>query len=173
LLTQIAGLPLNKHGYIECEPDLRVKGFDYVWAIGDAATVFDENAKPVSATAQTASREGPHAAANILRAIAGEPTAPFRYHRLGSFAAIGDRQAAADVLGHSFTGLLGWMLYRGAYLAKMPTLGMKMRLLADWTTEMVFRNYPVQLGVHRLELIADQEQPQLEAEFSDPRFYAG
>jgi hypothetical protein len=29
---------------------------------------------------------------------------------------------------------------------KMPSLGMKARLVADWTTEIVFKNEPVQLG---------------------------
>jgi NADH dehydrogenase len=148
LLKDIEGLPLNSHGYIDCEPDLRVKGFQNVWAVGDCATVYDPDGKPYAATAQTASREGPLAGRNVLRALQGERTEPFRYHELGSFAAIGGKKAAADVLGLSVKGFAGWVIYRGAYWAKMPTLGMKVRLLADWMTELVFRNEPVQLGVH-------------------------
>jgi NADH dehydrogenase len=149
LLPSIKGLPLNAHGYIDCNPDLSVKGYENVWAIGDAATVIGPNGKPFPATAQTASREGPAVMKNIDAKIKGEPTTSFDYRMLGAFAAIGRRQAAADVLGIQLTWFLGWIMYRGTYLMKMPSLGMKMRLLADWTTEIVFRNEPVQLGLKR------------------------
>ncbi|HWD40049.1 MAG TPA: NAD(P)/FAD-dependent oxidoreductase [Fimbriimonas sp.] len=174
LLVKIEGLPLNSHGYIDCEPDLRVKGFHNVWAVGDSATVMGADGKPVPATAQTASREGPRVAENIMALFEGNPTKPFEHKPLGSFAAIGRRQAAANVFGLDITGFLGWILYRGAYLVKMPSLGMKLRLLADWTTEMVFRNEPVQLGLRRgnrsgqslspeFEQVAVQEAPTIYA----------
>jgi NADH dehydrogenase len=149
LLKSIQGLPLNKHGYVDCNTDLSVKGFENVWAIGDAATVLGPSGKPFPATAQTASREGPKVMKNIAARLRGEPTEPFNYKELGAFAAIGRKQAAADVLGLQLTGFLGWVMYRGTYLMKMPSLGMKMRLLADWTTEIVFKNEPVQLGINR------------------------
>lgn len=145
------GLPTNERGYIECERDLRVKGFDNVWAIGDAATVFDANGKPYAATAQTASRQGPLAARNVVATMQGQPTQPFEFKVLGSFAAIGHRSAAAEVMGRNVTGFLGWVMYRGAYLMKMPTFGMKLRLLMDWTLELLMRSTPVQIGVHHRE----------------------
>jgi NADH dehydrogenase len=149
LLGRIAGLPLNSKGYIDCEQDLRVKGFENVWAVGDSATVLADNGKPYAATAQTASRQGPLAAKNIVRTIKGEPTSPFKYHPLGSFAAIGHRRAAADFLGKNIKGVLGWVLYRGTYLMKMPTLAMKMRLGMDWLLELILPSESVQVGVHR------------------------
>lgn len=152
MVAAIEGMPVNQKGYIECERDLRVKGYDDVWAIGDSATVFDENGKPYAATAQNASRQGPHVAKNIVNAMSGEPTKPFDFKVLGSFAAIGRRQAAAEVMGRNVPGFLGWLIYRGAYLSKMPTFAMKTRLLMDWILEFFLHSTPVQLGVHRPKL---------------------
>ncbi|MGV3619068.1 MAG: NAD(P)/FAD-dependent oxidoreductase [Fimbriimonas sp.] len=149
MVAKIEGLPLNAKGYIDCEPDLRVKGFDDVWAIGDSATVFDASGKPYAATAQNASRQGPLVAQNIWNAMNGRPLKPFEFKGLGSFAAIGRRQAAAEVMGRNVPGFLGWLLYRGAYLMKMPTFAMKARLLMDWVLEFFLHSTPVQLGVHR------------------------
>jgi len=149
MVALIPGLPTNQRGYIDCERDLRVKGLDNVWAIGDSATVFDENGKPYAATAQNASRQGPHCAKNILATMDGRATEPFNFKALGSFAAIGHRSAAADVMGRNVTGFLGWVMYRGAYLMKMPTFSMKLRLFMDWVLEFLLKSEIVQLGVHR------------------------
>ncbi|RYG46064.1 NAD(P)/FAD-dependent oxidoreductase [bacterium] len=149
LLKEIEGLPVNEKGYIDCDRDLSVKGFSDVWAIGDAATVFTADGKPYAATAQNASRQGPLVAQNILARIRGGATKTFDFKPLGAFAAIGHRQAAAEVKGLNFTGFIGWVLFRGAYLTKMPTLAMKARLSMDWLLELIFRSPIVQMGVHR------------------------
>ncbi|CAN5473915.1 NAD(P)/FAD-dependent oxidoreductase [soil metagenome] len=151
LIAKIKGLPLNEKGYIDCDRDLRVKGIEDVWAIGDAATVYTDDGKPYAATAQNASRQGPLVAQNILAILRGKPTRTFDFKPLGSFAAIGRRQAAADVKGMSIKGFLGWVLYRGAYLMKFPTFAMKVRLLTDWIVEFVFHSPIVQMGLHGSE----------------------
>jgi NADH dehydrogenase len=149
LIAKIDGLAINEKGYIDCDADLRVKGLANVWAVGDCATVYDSLGKPYAATAQSASRQGPLAARNILALLAGKETKPFKFRPLGAYAAIGCRSAAADVLGHSVKGFLGWFLYRGTYLAKMPTWAMKIRIAVDWALELVLKSPVVQLGVHR------------------------
>ncbi len=149
LVAKIPGLPINVKGYIDCDPDLRVKGLQNVWAIGDCATVYDVSGHPFAATAQSATRQGSVVADNVLAAMVGAPTKHFAYKPLGSFVAIGRRSAAAEVLGHSFKGFIGWFLYRGTYLMKMPTLPMKVRVAMDWLLELLLKSEVVQLGVHR------------------------
>ncbi len=147
-LVKTMGLPTNEKGYIDCERDLRVKGLDGVWAIGDSASVPPPpGAKPYGATAQNATRQGPLCARNIVATMAGEETKPFSFSPLGNFAAIGHKQAAAQVLGLNLRGFVGWVLYRGAYLVKMPTTKLKLRLIGDWIGELLFPHEPVQLGV--------------------------
>ena len=148
-MVEAFGFPKGERGYIECERDLKVKGLEGVWAIGDSAHVPPkEGEKPYAATAQNASREGPLCARNIAATLAGEETKPFDFSPIGNFAAIGHMQAAAQVFGHDVRGFLGWVLYRGAYLVKMPTFKLKVRLVGDWIGEILFPHEPVQLGVH-------------------------
>lgn len=147
-MVKAIGLPANKHGYIECERDLRVKGLENVWAIGDSATVLNAEGKPYGPTAQNASRQGPLCARNIVAIMTGDELKAFEFSPLGNFAAIGHRQAAAQVFGRELRGFLGWVMYRGAYLMKMPTLKLKLRLIGDWIGELLIPHEPVQLGVH-------------------------
>lgn len=151
VLKTIEGLPLNEKGYIDCEPDLRVKGLANVWAIGDNATVLNAEGKPYPATAQTATRQGKAVAKNVLATLSGAPTTAFFYKPLGSFAAIGNRSAAAEVMGWNLKGFLGWVVYRGVYLMKMPTFSMKVRLGIDWLMELLLPSQPVQLGLRRTD----------------------
>ena len=38
----------------------------------------------------------------------------------------------------AFSGLLAWIMWRGIYLAKLPGLERKIRVLMDWTVELFF-----------------------------------
>jgi NADH dehydrogenase len=158
ILKQIPGLPLNEKGYIACERDLRVTGFPNLWAVGDCATVRTAEGTVYAATAQNASRQGPLVAQNVLATLRGDSTQTFDFRPLGSFAAIGRRVAAAEFLGREFRGFLGWFMYRGAYLMKMPTFATKFRLATDWLVEFVLRSDPVQTGVHRRRPKQDASQ---------------
>jgi NADH dehydrogenase len=158
ILQKIEGLTLNEKGYIACERDMRVKDWPNVWAIGDCATVLTAEGKMYAATAQNATRQGPWVADNILATLDGRPTKTFDFRPLGSFAAIGRRVAAAEFMGREFRGVLGWFMYRGAYLMKMPTFGTKLRLATDWLVELLLRSDPVQTGVHRRKAAQDASQ---------------
>jgi len=149
LLRQIEGLPLTDRGYIKTQADLRVEGYDNVWAVGDAASVPMPNGKPFAATAQNAVRQGPQVAKNILSSVVGKPLENFEYRSLGAFAVVGGYKAAADLFGFNVNGLIGWFMFRGAYLSKMPTFALKLRLLMDWFLDLFLRVPTVQIGVHR------------------------
>jgi NADH dehydrogenase len=145
-ILRASGLPLNERGYIRCGVDMRVEGFDNVWAIGDSAAVPDAHGHPFAATAQNASRQGPAVADNLVAVMRGAPTKPFHHMDLGTFAAFGAKEAAATVLGVDLKGFLGWLIYRGAYLTKYPTFRLKFRLLTDWLGDVLLPYPPVQLG---------------------------
>lgn len=146
-LDGVEGLPRDQRGYILCDPSTRVKGHENVWAVGDSAFIPDEDGKPYAATAQNASRQGPHAGANVLRSMAGEPLRPFKFNTLGSLAAIGCRTAVARVFGIKLSGFIAWWLFRTVYLMKMPSWSRRVRIVIDWTLSLFFRQEPVQLGV--------------------------
>lgn len=143
------GLPRNEHGYLPCDPTLRVSGADGHWAIGDAATVRGPDGTMYAATAQNALRMGVHVARNIARVLAGAAPEPFTFRPRGSIAALGCRTGVAKVLGVKLAGFPAWFLFRTTYLAKMPGFARKVRVAMDWTVDLLFRRDFVQLGVHR------------------------
>ena len=128
-------------GRLTVEPTMQVPGQPGLWAIGDCAGVpwVDRGeAKLAPPTAQLALREGRQLAANILRAEKGQPLQPFTYRYLGQLATIGEHEAVAEILGFHFRGFLAWWMWRTIYLAKLPGVFRKLRVMIDWTVELVF-----------------------------------
>ena len=71
---------------------------------------------------------------------------PFRYRTLGVFVDMGRREAVAQTLGLKWRGLPAWWLARSYHLAMMPTLGRRLRLLADWNVGLFFGRDAAELG---------------------------
>lgn len=133
------GLPLNTHGYLECERDLRVRDRENIWGIGDCASNPDANGNPYPPTAQHALREGRQAAHNLAAVLAGQSSTPLNYRSKGTMAPLGGRKAIANLFGMHLTGLPTWLLWRTVYLSIMPGWGRKLRVAFDWTADMFFR----------------------------------
>ena len=145
-LMAASGLPLE-HGRLRTEPDMRVPGHANVWALGDCALVPNaKDGKQSPTLAQFALRQANQLAANLNRAIAGQPTRPFSFRMLGSFAAIGHHNAVGQVLGLKVSGFFAWMMWRGIYLGKTPTLARKIQVAFDWLWDMFFPRDLVQLN---------------------------
>lgn len=142
-------LPVDKKGYILCDEDLRVKGFENVWAIGDCALTRDEDGKPYPAMAQIAAMQGKHLAKNLVKDFQGQPTVPCHLHSKGNLTALGLRRGVGKIYGKRVEGFSAWFLWRTFYLLKMPGLLRKMRIAVDWTLDLIFSKDYVQLGVHK------------------------
>ncbi len=136
----IAELPLAKNrGRVEVAPDMSVPGVPGLWAIGDCAAVPNARDGKISPpTAQFAERQARQLAANIARKARGEPTRPFSYKPMGQLSAIGHNKAVAEVFGIKIAGFVAWLMWRGVYLLKIPTLGRKVRLFLEWNWAMFF-----------------------------------
>jgi NADH:ubiquinone reductase (H+-translocating) len=139
-------LPKNKRGALTVDAALAIPGQDGLWALGDCAAVFDaKSTKPVPPTAQFALREAAVLAKNIRARIEGRPLKPFHFNSLGSLCVIGHQTACAELtvpfsrnLSMRFSGLLAWAMWRFIYLARLPGLEQKIRVLTDWTVELFF-----------------------------------
>jgi NADH dehydrogenase len=129
----------KEKGRLCTDADLRLQGSRTAWAVGDCASIvnaFDGQRCPP--TAQFAEREGRLAGENIVRAIHGKPTLPFRHRPLGQMSAIGGKAAVVEIGGLRMGGLLGWLIWRGTYLMKHPAWSKRIRLAFDWTWQRVF-----------------------------------
>jgi NADH dehydrogenase len=146
----ITALKVSKEkGRLATEPDLRLKGLNNVWAIGDCASIINaENGEISPTTGQFAEREGRQCAQNIVRVLRDEPTRPFRFKLLGELCSIGGHSAVADLFGLHLSGFLAWFAWRGIYLFKLPTWGRRLQVGFDWATLLVF---PRDLAFVRVE----------------------
>jgi NADH:ubiquinone reductase (H+-translocating) len=140
------GLPCkHESNKIVANEYLEVPEFPGVWALGDCTYIVDPHTgKPYPPTAQHASRQGTIAGYNIAAAVRGTAKKPFLYKSMGSLAAIGRHCGVAKVMGFKFSGLLAWLMWRTIYLAKLPGIGRKMKVAANWTLDMFFKKDFVQ-----------------------------
>jgi NADH:ubiquinone reductase (H+-translocating) len=147
----VAALPFAKaRGRLVVAADMSVPGAANLWAVGDCAAVPNARDGSVSPpTAQFANQQARQLAANIARRIAGSQTQPFAYKPLGQLSAIGHNKAVAELFGFRITGFLAWLLWRGVYILKIPTLGRKVRVFLEWNWAMFFPPDIAHLGYTR------------------------
>lgn len=129
----------KERGRLVTEPDMRVKGHDNVWAVGDCALITNSyNDEPSPPTGQFAERQGRQAAQNIVRVIKGKETKPFYFRPLGQLCAIGGHNAVAEFLGFHISGFTAWFLWRSVYLFKLPSFSHKLKVGFDWAWEIFY-----------------------------------
>ena len=83
-------------------------------------------------------REAVVAAKNIERTILDQPLKPFRYRTMGMLASIGHHTGVASMFGFKFSGFIAWWMWRSIYLAKLPRLVKKLRVMMAWTLDLLF-----------------------------------
>jgi NADH:ubiquinone reductase (H+-translocating) len=148
-LVRGLGLPLER-GRIVTDPDMRVRGTANVWALGDCALVPNaHDGRPCPTTAQFATRQAGVLATNLLAAMRGAPTRPFRFRPLGMLASLGHRNAVAEILGIRLSGLPAWLAWRSVYLGKLPGVRRKVQVAVDWAWRTLFPPSIVELPIAR------------------------
>jgi len=144
----------NKSNRIIVDDYLEVPNYKGVYALGDCAHVTDPNTRtPYPPTAQHAIREGTIAANNIIASIEGRPEDRriFDYKTKGMMATIGT--GVGSLFGIQVQGILAWLIWRSYYLAHLPTIQKKIRVMADWTVDIFFKR-----DVTMLKTFADDKK---------------
>src|SRR5882724_12013846 len=145
-LLKLLALERNQRGAVTVSSTLSVPGHPGVWALGDCAAITDaKTGRSCPPTAQFAIREAQSVARNIIAELSGKPAANFHFNSLGSLCVVGHQTACAELSvpfararSIRFSGLLAWLMWRGIYLAKLPGLERKIRVLMDWAIELFF-----------------------------------
>ncbi len=144
-LLQSLPFERSRRGAVVVDECLAVPFHPGVWAAGDCAAVIDaRTGGPCPPTAQHALREARALAENIHAALHGRRPKPFHFDALGALCVVGHHTACAELRvpftrRHvRFSGLLAWLMWRSIYLAKLPGLERKVRVLSDWTLELFF-----------------------------------
>ncbi len=129
----------KEKGRLLTDPDMRLRGRDNVWAIGDCALIINAlDGQPSPPTGQFAERQGRQCAENVLRVLNEEPTRPFSFRVLGQLCSIGGHNAVAEMFGFKLSGFWAWFAWRGVYLFKLPAWSRRIQVGFDWAWLVLF-----------------------------------
>ena len=107
----------DKAGRVVVQPDLSIKKDSTIFVIGDAASVTDEEGKPVPGIAPGAKQQGRFVANLIAKRIAGKPaTQAFHYRHAGHLATIGRKSAIIEFPRYKMKGRLAWWIWGIAHI---------------------------------------------------------
>ncbi len=134
-LTRTLGVEVDRGGRIKVNPDLSVPGHPNVFAIGDLASVLQEDGKPVPGVSPAAMQMAKHAAAIVENEMtsSGLRSRPaFKYWDKGTMATIGRSAAVADIGPFKFSGLLAWLAWLFIHLIFLVGFRNKVAVLFQW-----------------------------------------
>src|SRR5205807_6212783 len=77
----------------------------------------------------------------------------FDYNTKGVMTQIEKRTAVGDLLGFKIQGFTAWWIWRSYYLGNPPTLEKKLRVIIDWTLDLLFKH-----DVTRLKTFAEDDE---------------
>jgi NADH:ubiquinone reductase (H+-translocating) len=139
------GVPLEKGARVPVEPDLTLKEHPDVFVVGDLAALKDRNGQFLPGLAPVATQEGETAAKNIVRAVNGERSAPFRYRDRGNIATIGRNRAVAVVYGVKTRGFIAWVVWVFIHILTLIGYRNRFAVMAQWTYAYFTRRRPARL----------------------------
>ncbi|MBM3905515.1 MAG: NAD(P)/FAD-dependent oxidoreductase [Thaumarchaeota archaeon] len=141
-------------GKIIVNENLEVPNFPGVYVVGDCSLAIDpRTGKPYPPTAQNAEGQAKTAAYNIFADMHGKPKKKIDFVSKGQMAIIGKRTAIASLSGVNIHGFLAWILWRAVYVRKIPKINKRLRILLDWTADLLFDR-----DISRLKIIR-KDQP--------------
>jgi NADH dehydrogenase len=118
---------------VTVDPDLSVPGLKNVYVIGDAASVVQENGKPVPGVAPAAKQQGEHVARVITARLGGDTAAlPFRYKHAGDLATIGKRKAVIDFGRIKLKGNLAWWAWGISHIYFLVEVKTRIIVTLSW-----------------------------------------
>jgi len=156
------GAPLDRAGRVQVLSDLSIPGHPELFVVGDLAAVRLDpdsasettarswqgsavkdapaagSAPPgppprfVPGVAPAANQMGTHAAKNVLRLVAGEPTRPFKYLDKGNLATIGRHRAVAAFGGLHVKGYIAWWLWLFIHILYLVGFRNRVSVLVQW-----------------------------------------
>ena len=132
-LGAMLGVPLDRAGRVQVQPDLSVPGHPDIFVAGDLAALLQATGKPVPGVAPAAKQMGRHVAAAIRARLQGAGARPFRYRDFGNLATIGRMAAVVDLHGFKLSGLLAWWFWLAAHVFFLIGFRNRLVVLLNWT----------------------------------------
>ena len=133
------GIETDRSRRIPVGPDLRVQGFDDIFALGDLALLVQDG-KPLPGLAQVAKQQGQHLGRSLrAHLLHGEALPPFRFHNRGNTAVIGRHAAIFDFGKHQLKGRLAWFLWALIHVYLLVSFEKRILVSLQWLWRYVTR----------------------------------
>lgn len=125
---------MGRSSRIKVDAFNRVKGYENIFAIGDAALMEGDpgfpNGHPMMAP--PAMQQGDLLAANIGRLIHNKPLKPFRYNDKGAMATVGRNKAVVDLGKVHLQGFFAWFIWMFVHLLSLIGFRNKVFVFINW-----------------------------------------
>ena len=132
----VAGLDraeIVRGGRLKTDKQNLVVGYQNIYAIGDVASIIDEetpNGHP--GVAPVAIQQGHHLAKNLVKIIENKPLEPFKYFDKGSMATVGRNKAVVDIGKIRFQGVFAWFTWMFVHLMSLVGFRNKIIVFVNW-----------------------------------------
>ena len=144
-LVAATALPQAKDRRLVVDASFRAAGRSDVFSFGDAA-FFEHEGRPLPQLAQVAVLQAPVAAANVVRALRGDPLVAYRHRPKGDLIALGRTDAGAQIRRFGpvpmgdlvIGGVPAWTVWRVNYLIQLLGVRNRATLLLEWTLSYFF-----------------------------------
>jgi NADH dehydrogenase len=139
-LLRDTGLELGSSDRVVVDEFLTAKGMEDVYAIGDCSVYTPNGAsQPLPQTGQIAVQEAQYLSKLLSARFSGKSVNPFRYRPLGSAFSTGQHRGLADIMGIlQLHGVLGWVVWKLAYLEHLINIRLSPRFLLDWLFDITY-----------------------------------
>lgn len=119
----------DERGNVIVENTLNIIGREKEFAVGDVITITGQ---PIPKLAQTAMHQGIQVAKNIHLSIQGEKMQTYILRADNQLISLGKGRGAAKIFGMRFSGLIAWVIWKVAYLSKVPGIRNKLEVSGTW-----------------------------------------
>ncbi len=130
-IAKSLGVPLDRAGRVPAEPTLTIPGHPEIFVAGDICALAQDGTL-LPGVAQVAKQQGTHAAKNVLRAVRGEPLAPFRYRNYGNMATIGRGSAVAEIGPVRTSGFVAWLIWLFIHIFWLIGFRNRIAVFGEW-----------------------------------------
>ena len=169
-LCERLGLPVDRSGRVQVEPDCSLPGHPEVFVIGDAASLTPSgDTQPLPGVSPVAMQQGRFVARAIESSIDKRSRGEFRYVDKGSMATIGRRRAVAAVGSLKLSGFIAWLAWLTVHIFYLIDFRSKVVVLFDWAwSYFTYQRGSRLITGHRLEAGAPERSLPLTEEAALP-----
>ena len=130
--------PTEKNGRIKVNPDLTIPNYPNIFVVGDLASSYDKEGKPLPGVAQVAMQGGTYASKVIRGRLEGKREfPPFHYFDKGDMAVIGRNAAVANIFGFHVSGFPAWFVWLFIHLMYLVEFQNRVVVFVQWGLEYV------------------------------------